>query len=138
MLNYSKKELLELYNNVPKELQEAIFSEETANIIYDACAKNGLKTDKEISQVAKYAGYILLGIISPNKFSKTLEKEMKLTRTQAKDISQEIKRLAFAPIKESLENLYQIKIKIDPLPKAPPKKTAKRPVKKDGYRELIE
>jgi hypothetical protein len=134
MPDYSKKELRELYDNIPKDLQEAVFSEKVADIIYNACTENGLETDKEITRVAKYTGYVLLGLVSPNKFSETLEKEMKITKTQAKNISQEIKRLAFSPIKESLENLYQIKIKI-----GSPKKTfSRKSIRKDRYRESIE
>lgn len=137
MPDYSKEELWELYENIPKDLQNTVFSEKTANVIYNTCNKNGIKDDKKISQVAKYTGYVLLGLVPPGKLRKTLEKEMKITKSAAQKISQEINRIVFLPIKQSLEDLYQVKIKPG-LRKKSSMPLGKKLVKKDKYRENIE
>ncbi len=49
MLNYPKEQLWELYENLPKELQEAIFSSENADKIYDICTRNGDNKEDVIS-----------------------------------------------------------------------------------------
>ena len=137
MSDYSKEELWELYENIPKDLQSAVFSEKAADAIYNTCSKNEVKDDKKISQVAKYTGYVLLGLVSPDKLQETLEKEMKMTKSAAQKISQEINRIVFLPVKQSLEDLYQVKIKSSPKKKVS-MPLRKKPVKKDRYREDIE
>lgn len=136
MPDYSKEELWELYENIPKDLQSTVFSEKTADAIYNICKKNKIKEDKKISQVAKYTGYVLLGLVSPDKLHKTLEKEMKMEKNTAQKISQEINRIVFSKVKQSLEDLYQVKIKPG-LRKKTSMPLKKKPIKKDRYREVI-
>ena len=58
---FSREQLWKLYEKLPPELREAIFSEETANNIWDICIRNGIE-DNRISEIAKYVGRVLLGV----------------------------------------------------------------------------
>lgn len=135
---YPKEQLWALYEKLPEDLQEAIFSEKTADAIYNVCSKNGL--EKETPQVAKYAGYVLLGLLTPDEFQKTLQEELKLKEGLAKNVSSGISRFVFFPVKGSLEALYKIEIEKPALTakaSQPEEKPMQRP-RKDLYREPVE
>ena len=142
MPDYPKDQLWELYENLPKELQEAIWAEKNADFISDICSRNGINEDKVISEIAKNITYILLGLLPPNELAQVLEKEIKIEKKQAKQIALEVNRFILLPVKDSLEALYKIEIKPQLEPDStpieseiePPKKT----IKKDRYRESAE
>jgi len=123
--NYTQEQLLELYQNLPEDLKEAVFSEKTAQNIQDICTRSGVTERKTPEKVAKYTGYVLLGVLPPNEFQETLEKEVKLEKEVAKKVSQEINRFIFYPMESSLEKLY--KIEITPPPKPPERSPAVSP-----------
>jgi len=137
MLEYPPEQLWPLYEKLPKDLQEAIFSEKTADLIYDICTRNGL--EKEMSEIAKLTGYVLLGLLPPDEFEKTLKEELKLNNDLNKKVVLEITRFIFFPVKESLEALYKIEIA---KPTKPLSTTtldpAEKKLKKDIYREEID
>jgi len=140
MTDYPKKELKELYDNLPQKLKEALFSNEISDKIYKACKKNGIEDRKITREISKHIGYVMLGLIPPNEFQEILEKEIKLAETAAKTIAEEINNSVFFPIKESLEALYGIEIKSS----QPEEKTQKKQVQsepipgiEDKYREAI-
>lgn len=146
---YTQEQLWKLYENLPEELKEAVFSVETADDIYNTCKRNNVP-DEKISKVAKYAGRTLMGLLPPDEFQKTLEKEANLSNETAKTISLEISRFVFYPVKNQLEEIYKIKMAASP--KTPKKKIktetetekaeAEKPKEKkketDAYRETIE
>jgi len=138
MADYPKEQLQELYENIPEELQGAMSSEKTGDSIHSACTRNGINKSDKINEVAKYTGYVLLGLLSPDDFQKKLEKEVKIKKDIAKQIALEINRFVFFPVKDSLEGLYKTEIKADLKSQktTTPSKTPVQPPKgKDRYRE---
>ena len=140
---YLKEELQKIYEALPEDLKEALFSEKTADEIYDVCVENGL--EEKSLELAKYVGYVLLGLLSPNEFEKTVEEKLALRADPAKKVSREIVRLVFLPVKTGLEALYKIKIELPAEPseklaeeKLPEEQTSKKRADKDVYREPIE
>lgn len=131
MPEYTPEQLWPLFEKLPVDLKEAVFSVETADNIYDVCTKNGLGEEK-IPVIARYTGYVLLGVLSPNDFEKTLKGEGKLSDDLAKKIGWEISRLIFFPLRASLEVIY--KIEMVPVAKLVEEVT-KEKSKKDVYRE---
>lgn len=149
---YTKEEFWKLYEKLPEELQEAIFSSETTERIYEICKRYEVE---KVSEVAKYAGYVLLGVLTPEEFKEILEKELKLDPETTKKVDREIFRFIFFPVKSLLEKIYKIEIAppagmpparpaVRP-PAAPPEKVAppeerpKAPPRRpDIYREAIE
>ena len=139
---YSKEQLWELFDKLPEELQQAIFSAQTADHINNICAKNEIGDDL-IPEIARYTGLSLLGLLAPEEFAKTLEQELKIEKEKAKKVSWEINRFIFYPVKEALWRLYHP----SPLdkPGIGPPSTQEKPAKKqqeperpDAYREPIE
>ncbi len=135
---YTKDELWQIYEKLPDNLKEAVFSMETADAIWNICERNEID---EVSELSKLVGYVLLGILPPSEFQKSLETELKLAPEVAKKVFQEIHRQIFYPVQTELSKLYPTEV----MPAAPaPATTQGKPVeekpveKEDTYREAIE
>lgn len=137
---YLREQLWKLYEKLPEELKEALFSAETANDISQICKRNNV--EKKVGEIAEYTGDVLMGLLSPNEFEKALIEKVRLEAEVAKNVAREINRFIFFPLKEVLSKLYEIEIApparppgVIPeiKPKIPPEE--KRP---DIYREPIE
>lgn len=105
--NYTKEQLWELYEKLPVELQEAVFSEENAEHIGTICERYGVKED-QISEVAKFVGRVLMGLLPPEDFQAILKKEVGLKNGDARQVTHEINRFVFSPVKDYLNQLYHI------------------------------
>ena len=135
---YTREEFWKLYEKLPQELKDALFAEETGNNIYETCKRNGVENN--LDQIVEYVGQVLVGVLPPDEFQATLEKEVKLNKDVAKKVAQEINRFIFYPVKSSLEELYKIEIAPPAKPKVapPPEEKPPAPPAKDIYREPIE
>ena len=132
MPDYRSEELQQLYENLPKNLQKAIFSEKVAETLQGICQRSGVGNDKTIEEVARYTGHVLLGLLPPNELRETLEKEVGISPKKAQQVSREISSFVFLSVKKNLEALYGIKI-------APQLSSSQeKQSHQDKYRELIE
>jgi hypothetical protein len=138
---YTKEELWKIIEKLPDELKEAVFSEKTAEDIFNICTRNGIE-DERMSKVAKYVGRVLMGLLPPSEFEETLEKEVGIEKEVAKGIKREVEMLIFYPVRTRLEEIYKIEIapparatKITPPPRPEEKPS---PPRTDIYRESIE
>ncbi len=101
----SKDEFWKIYELLPEDLKDAIFSVETADNIALACKMAGVEDERE-SKVAKLVGLALLGLIPPDEFPAALKQEAELNAEEAKKVSHQIQRLIFSRVKDSLAILY--------------------------------
>ncbi|MBI1971400.1 MAG: hypothetical protein HYS52_00935 [Candidatus Wildermuthbacteria bacterium] len=144
---YAPEELQKLYEKLPEELREAVFSQETADHIFNICDRNGVE---DVSKIAYYAGLVLMGILLPADFQKTLQKEIGLEEPTAKSIATEINRFVFYPVKPALEQLHRMEIEVaakattpepSPAPEETPRPRQEKPEERKGpddYREPLE
>jgi hypothetical protein len=102
---YTKDQLWAIYNKLPQPLKEAVFSAENADHIYNTCERHNVEA---ISQVASYVGFVLMGLLLPSQFEKTLVSEVKLKKPIAQQVAADINRFVFYPVKEELEELHRI------------------------------
>ena len=145
--DFPKEKLQEIYESMPQDLKEALFSQEISDTINDICLENNLE-EKQISKIVEYVGYVFLGLLSPNDFEKTTKEKLIIKDDLAQKISRQITRLVFFPLKTSLELIYKIKIELPkevieeklPAEEEPPKeeKISSGKGGKDTYREPIE
>jgi hypothetical protein len=133
---YTKEQFWKLYEKLPQELKDALFAEETGNNIYEICKRN--EVEKYLGEIVDFVGQVLLGLLPPNEFQETLERELKLEREKAKRIYQEIHRFIFYPVRSGLEELYKIEIAPPAQPKIAPTEKPTPPPQRDIYREPIE
>jgi hypothetical protein len=150
---YKPEEIKKLLAKLPEEIKDVLYAEETSDVVYGSCERNGVSEEKAM-EVSKYVGYVLVGLLPPNEFQETLEKELGIETEKAKMVSREITRYIFFPVKASLEELYKIEVTpagATPTTKPAPSKPEVRPVEKreerptekekpvtDVYREPIE
>ncbi|OGZ17643.1 MAG: hypothetical protein A2Z78_01980 [Candidatus Nealsonbacteria bacterium RBG_13_36_15] len=145
-----REDLWKLYEKLPKELQEIIFSEKTADDIGVICQKNEVPESK-VPEVAKYTGRVLMSLLPPNELEEVLVKNVKLKGETAKNVAREITRFVFLPVKELLSQIYEAEViptakaektTLESLPKEPASETPvsekqEKPKESDTYREPV-
>ena len=141
-------QLWKLYKKIPKDLQEAIFSAETSDSVFDICENNNIE---EVREIAKIVGDSLLGILPPKEIEETIKKRLNLSSEKAHKVALEIDRFILYPLKDSLLELYgeeaeeiaksKIEVSSEEKEKKEKEKTKKKKkrkdVGKDSYREPI-
>lgn len=137
---YSQDEIWKIYEKLPQELKEAIFSAETADAIFNSCERNKVE---EVSRVAYYVGLVLMGLLLPQEFAGTLKKELGLSKVLADAIARDINRLVFYPVKPALEQLHRMEIEVSakivtPKPEEGEEEKPEEPKGEDTYREPLE
>lgn len=140
---YTSEQIQKLYQNLPEDLREAIFSLETADVIYNTCKTYGL-TQGQAGKISDAVGEVLAGLLLPLEFPKTIKKETNLPEVLVRVITQEINRFIFYPVKQSLGELQTMEITPSEKP-TEPKEVAPKPPEKpptssgqDVYRESVE
>lgn len=150
MKKYTSEKFWELYEKLPQELKDALFSEETGNNIYETCERNDI--GENLETIVDYVGQVLVGVLNPEDFQKSLEDELKLEKDTARKVAQEINRFVFYPIKPMLDDLYNVsgktsekqivkpsqKVEAETTILEKPNEIVSRPNGKDSYREEVE
>ena len=106
MPEYSRQQLWKLFETLPQDLKDALLSEDTANTIREISQRYGIK-EEELPRFAALVGDILMGLLPPEEFSKTLERELKIDKEKAEKISREVNRFILFPVKDSLAEFYK-------------------------------
>jgi len=143
---YAQEEIDKALEKLPEELKDAIFSMETADTLWKIGERYHVM-DKRYSEITKYVAYVLLGLLLPSEFQGILEKELKLQKQLAKDITRDVNRFIFYPVKLALEQIYSMEIQVSakivtPQPAAEGETQTEKPKQEprgpDTYREPIE
>ena len=101
---YTKDELWKLFEQLPEELRDAVFSEENARHLFSLAERYGIE---DVSQISYYVGLVFLGILPPEQFRDILAKELKRNDpATTAAIYREIDRLVFYPVRPSLDQMY--------------------------------
>ena len=139
---YSKEQLNNLFDQLPEELQETIFSLDTSENILNVCRTYGLLSE-EVGQISECVGQVLMGLLPPSDFQRAIQDRVGIPEVLARAVTREIHRFVFYPVKPALEQLYKIEIAPSEKPTEKPgveteqKKPEALPTK-DTYREPIE
>ncbi|OGZ27344.1 MAG: hypothetical protein A2365_00205 [Candidatus Nealsonbacteria bacterium RIFOXYB1_FULL_40_15] len=132
---YTKEELLELYEQLPETLKKAVYSPEIGNTTLSVCREAGMDKEKDMYSVLKKVGYVFLGILSPDDFKGEIKSDLKIEEEKAEKIYSVINKEVFGNLKKELELLYGITLKRS-APVSPPKN--EKPKRSDRYLEPIE
>ena len=104
---YTPDEFWDLYEKLPQDLQDALFSEHIAKQIRNIAERNNVD-DADLTEIM---GYVFLGIIRPERLQGNLEAELSLDSGKAKDVAQEIERFILYPLKSSLASILKLDYK---------------------------
>ena len=96
-----------IYPHLPKELQKALFSEETAKDIQGLITKYGLE-DQPASLLANIVGDVFLGLLSLNNVKQRLIQDYNLPEDVAESLNNDLNTLLFQPLQASLNKLSYI------------------------------
>ena len=138
MQQLTREQYWKLFNSLPEELQDMIFSEKTAENIKDIAERNNIQ---DTSVLAKCIGQVLLGVLLPDKLQEEIEVNLKLKKEQAQIVVHEINRFILYPVKPLLEELYKDGVDINKekgIASLPKKKKNNKESINDAYRETIE
>jgi len=132
MEELSKDKLWAIYEALPNDLKDAIFSEDTADAIWNICK---LYDIEKVSGVAKIVGRVLMGLLPPETFITVLQERLGIDLDTAKKVGIEIEHFIFNLVKDDLDFLYKEK----GVPTPEEEKNKPKPLdKEDNYREPVE
>jgi len=135
MEELSRDELWAICKTLPPELKDAVFSEDTADAIWNIARLHEIK---DTSKLGKLAGQVLMGLLPPQFFKDTIKDELGLSEDIAKKASMEMEHFVFNQVKGELNKLYsEAGVKMEE--ETEQKKAKEKPEKKwpDSYREPI-
>lgn len=142
MLNYPRDQVTKLYESLPQDLKDALYSQESADNIGKICEENNITDSDDIFEITKYTGYVLLGLVPPDDLAGLLEKDLGIEPAIAKEISERLRQYIFFPLRKTLEPLYNTKITFTEKKEEVTQKADEEPIKQelgsdDQYREQI-
>ena len=106
MANYTNEQIMEMYRKLPKDVQEAIISVDTSEIIKEIGEKHKLMIDKA-GELADETGLVMLGITHPSQYISNLAERLEVNKELAKEIAEEINSKIFFPIRENLRKIHK-------------------------------
>lgn len=106
MLTISKEQLYSRYDSSPQVLKEALFSEETDNLLWKIGDAHHLSDEKK-SILATLIGDVILGFVHLDDLEKQISMDLGIDARIAQSLIVEINKKILAPIKNEIEQNYQ-------------------------------
>ncbi len=106
MPNKIPPQIIERYNSLSKELKDALFSDNTTDIISRLCDFYHLSDDKA-DILTLTIGDVLMGFVHYNDFPKVLAEKMVGNAVVAQSIAKEIDKELFLPLRKFLREVYK-------------------------------
>lgn len=97
---------LSYYNKLPKDVQEAMFAQETANAIQEIAEREGVFP--QVSLLAEITGDVMLGILPIIQFRQAIQEKLPVGEEKARRIAQTIRDKVFAGIADSLRKVHNL------------------------------
>ena len=107
MENLNPQQLKELYKKLPKDLQDAIFSADSGEVLRDIAKRRGLAIDKS-GALADETGSVMLGLTAPREFIPNLKRRLGVDEKTAREIAVDVNDKIFAKVRESLKKIHGI------------------------------
>lgn len=104
MLSIPREQIVKRYLALPQQLQDAIFSEQTASIINKTCVLRD--TEAHTGRIALLTGRVLLGYLRPETFAGEIQKEIGIDDAKATQIAHDIDTEIFSAVRLELKKLY--------------------------------
>ncbi|MBU3925591.1 hypothetical protein KJ763_00265 [Patescibacteria group bacterium] len=105
MKEYTQTQIIEMYEKLPEDLKEAIFSVESANVITVIGKKYGLNVE-QIGKLGNETGLVMLGITSSRNYIDNLSKRLGISPESALKVANEVSSTIFSNVRESLKKIH--------------------------------
>jgi hypothetical protein len=107
MTKLTSQQLKEIYQKLPEDLKDAMFSVDSAEIIQSLGKKYNLAIDKT-GELADETGLVMLGLTHPRDFISNLSQRLGVDKETARKIAEEINQQIFAKVRDSLKKIHGI------------------------------
>ena len=106
-MDYTRKQIDEMFEELPNDIQNVLYSDETIVFLKQTEKKYRLEREQTRGLSAEI-GMLMLGISSPQHFISNIQKRMGISEETAKAIASEVNEKIFRPIKGSLKTLHSL------------------------------
>lgn len=97
----------EHYNKLPPDVQEAMITMESANVIYETAKSEHLLP--KVSRLAEITGDVMLGILPIMQFRQAIQDELGIEEEKARRIAKAVRDKIFLKIVDSLRRIHNLK-----------------------------
>lgn len=120
MTTISQDQVLDRWGTLPDVLREAIVSEANSDFIWGTCADEHIPEERT-GEVARVAGYVLLGFIHPEDVARELKVRIGIDSQTAASIEDALNKRIFTPIRGDIDKIYSplSKLEVSPLVTGP-------------------
>ena len=108
MKNFTDQQIAQMYDELPEDLKDAIFSIDTTSVVNMIGRKHSLAIDK-IGDLANETGMVMLGVTHPNDFIGNLADRLEVDKEKARTIAQEINEQIFKKVRDSLRKIHNMR-----------------------------
>jgi hypothetical protein len=105
MITITKQQALMRWDTLPDSLREALYSEPNSDFIWSTCRGENVPEQK-IYDVARIAGYVLLGFLHPEDVGQELMGAIAIDAKTAKDIQDALIDRIFSPLRADIDKAY--------------------------------
>ena len=108
MKNFTEEQIAQMYDNLPEDLKEAVFSVDMSEVVEKIGRGHQLSIDK-IGDLANETGMVMLGVTHPNEFIGNLADRLEVDKEKARAIGGEINEQIFKKVRESLRKIHNMR-----------------------------
>ena len=108
MKTYTDQQISQMYDNLPEDLKEAIFSVDMSEIVEKIGKENQLNIE-QVGNLANETGMVMLGVTHPNEFIANLADRLEVDKEKARVVAGEINDQIFKPVRESIRKIHNIR-----------------------------
>lgn len=108
MQNFTEEQISQMYDNLPEDLKEAVFSVDMNDVVEKIGRGHQLNIDK-IGDLANETGMVMLGVTHPNEFIGNLTDRLEVDKEKARAIGGEINEQIFKKVRESLRKIHNMR-----------------------------
>lgn len=116
MLTITQNQALQRWDTLPDTLREALYSEANSDFLWKTCENENVPGEKTYD-VARIAGYVLLGFMHPADMAEELKEELNLDPKTCAAVANAIDGRIFGPLRPDIDKIYQPLSKFESGPK---------------------
>jgi hypothetical protein len=105
MLNVTTDQALQRWDLLPIDLREALYSESNSDFLWKTSHDEHIP-DEKVYEIAKVAGYVLMGFLHPEDLALEIVERLTLDRKTASNIQDALNKRVFAPLQADLDKVY--------------------------------
>jgi hypothetical protein len=103
MSKYTKEQLEQQFATAPEMIRDALFSDETSNAVKKISDRHGLHVD-QMGDLADEMGVVMLGLEPAKDFVKNIQDRLRLSASEAEQISMEVSKEVFVKLREAMQH----------------------------------